>query len=78
MTCLFFSHFTYILTKSISSCLRTCCCIKYKVQGVKVLKILTVTISDDAHAKLEEIKTKHGFNNNAEALEWIIQEVAKA
>jgi predicted CopG family antitoxin len=42
------------------------------------LKILTITISDDAHSKLENIKKRHRFGNNAEALEWIINEVAKA
>jgi predicted CopG family antitoxin len=40
-------------------------------------KILTITISDEAHAKLREIKRSHQFNNNAELLEFLIFEVAR-
>ena len=38
------------------------------------MKILTVTISDQIHSKLEEIKEIKHFGNNAEALEWLIEE----
>ena len=37
------------------------------------MKILTVTISDQNHARLEEIKSMKSFGNNAEALEWMIE-----
>lgn len=37
-------------------------------------KILTVTISDSSHSKFEEVKEIKHFGNNAEALEWLIQE----
>ena len=41
-------------------------------------KILTITISDDAHAKMEVIKKRCDFNNNAELLEYMINEISKS
>lgn len=38
------------------------------------MKILTVTISDSSHSKLEEVKEIKHFGNNAEALEWLIEQ----
>jgi predicted CopG family antitoxin len=40
-------------------------------------KILTITISDEAHAKLQEIKKRHQLSNNAELFEFLIYEIAK-
>ena len=36
-------------------------------------KIINVTLPDEAHKLLEEIKTRENFANNAEALTWIIK-----
>jgi hypothetical protein len=36
------------------------------------LKQLNFTINDDAHEKLEQIKTAKGVQNNAEAIEFLI------
>jgi len=40
-------------------------------------KTLNVTIPDDVHEILEQIKTKKQFENNAEALSWIIRVAAE-
>jgi len=37
------------------------------------VKILTITISDENHARLEELKRIKDFDNNAEALAWMIE-----
>ena len=44
---------------------------------VKKMKILTVTISDENHSRLEEIKSMLRLNNNAEAVKWMIEESHK-
>jgi len=41
------------------------------------MKILTVTISDENHSRLEEIKSMLRLNNNAEAVKWMIEESHK-
>jgi len=41
------------------------------------VKQLNFTINDAVHAKLEAIKSAKGVNNNAEAIEFLIEEVFK-
>lgn len=42
---------------------------------MRKLKMLNFTINDSAHEKLEKIKAAKGINNNAEAIEFLIEEV---
>lgn len=46
--------------------------IKY---DVIILKQLNFTINDSAHVKLEKIKEIKGIQNNAEAIEFLIEQV---
>lgn len=39
------------------------------------MKQLNFTINDSAHTKLEKIKAVKGIQNNAEAIEFLIEEV---
>ena len=41
------------------------------------MKQLNFTITDIAHEKLEKIKELKGISNNAEAIEFLIEEVFK-
>jgi folylpolyglutamate synthase/dihydropteroate synthase len=41
------------------------------------MKTLNFTINDSAHEKLEAIKSAKNINNNAEAIEFLIEEVFK-
>lgn len=41
------------------------------------MKQLNFTINDSAHEKLEYIKSAKSINNNAEAIEFLINEVYK-
>lgn len=41
------------------------------------MKNLNVTITDEADSKLDEIMASKRFKNRADAVDWIIREVAK-
>lgn len=38
---------------------------------------VNVTINDEAHTNLDNIKKRHNFRNYAEAIEYLINKVAK-
>jgi len=42
---------------------------------VIILKQMNFTINDSAHVKLEKIKAIKGIQNNAEAIEFLIEQV---